>query len=67
MSTPTVRYSFANAKQVHIDLYKALIVDAVNNSSNKGISAYTLCEAALYVADAAVEALSDGGRIGHAD
>ena len=61
----TIRYSFANAKQLHIDLYKQLIVDAL--AADEALSVDEACEFALSAADASVALLEKRGRIARAD
>ena len=61
----TIRYSFANAKQIHIELYQQLITDALGAEPELPVD--EACEFALDVADAAVELLERKGRIARAD
>ena len=61
----TIRYSFANAKQIHIDLYRQMIADTLGADPDLPVS--EACTFALDVADEAVALLERKGRIARAD
>ena len=59
---PIIRYSFANSKQLHIDVYKQAISD-LTYSSGGNYNCDDLSKRALDIADAAVDTLFDKGYI----
>ena len=55
-----IRYSFANAKQLHMDIYKEMVLTLA--AANAGPTP-SICDSALTVADAAITCLEREGRI----
>jgi hypothetical protein len=61
----TIRYSFANAKQLHIDIYKGLMVELVCDRvmNSKPLHIEECAQLAFTAAESAVDLLEDKKRI----
>lgn len=61
MPKPLIRYSFANSKQIHMDVYRNTMSDLI--STHPGMHPEEIAAKALRLADAAVDTLYEEGMI----